>query len=714
MNNGIKKTSSKSQQRTINLLFVVFCCFFLSVFGRFVYIVYVGDIAGVKLKEFSQSRNEKIEKMSANRGIILDGNRNIIAQNIPSFTVVAILSENQIDSSGKAAYVTDKETAATQLAPILKAPKDFVLGQLSKKDVFQVEFGKYGKDLTFEQKAAIEALKIPGLTFVEGIKRYYPNQRFAANVVGFTNYDEQTNRTVGKQGLESVYEKELAGSDGQRKFAANAQGLPINPDAVEENLKQDGYTIETTISGDMQRYVEQTLAEVSDQSGAENAFAILIEPKTGKILAIAQTPSFDPNVKENVNSNMFTDRVYEIGSVMKPITIASAIEDNHFDENRHFVSGGYTIDDVTIYDYEKKGWGQLDYKDILCHSSNTGISDLLLTQYPSDMFRQKLDTFGFSKPSDPAKNMFTNQASTNVKGSVVFKTNIEKVTTGFGQGSTASLMQLVRAYTAIANDGHMVEPHIVNKITNPNTGEEHYYQPEISNPISKETAQKTRTLMMPVTEKQGCTSSTYKINGIPTAGKSGTSQIIGENGKYLDGQTNTLASFVGMVPADKPELLLYTGVMKTKRGTPGVFNQQLYSKIMNNAVNYYGITAEGKGNQNATTNEVPNYIGKNAETIRAEISQNNKKIVIIGNGKTIVYQSVKTGDRLDNGIVFLVTDGDDFMMPDIAGWSKKDVQTLREYFGLRGDDSGSGFVSGQSIKAGTRIKKEDTLDVTYK
>lgn len=710
----MKNPSNKSQQRTINLLFVVFCCFFLSVFGRFAYIVYVGDIAGVKLKEFSQSRNEKIEKISANRGAILDANKNVIAQNVPSYTVVAILSENQVDSAGKPAYVVDKEKTAEQLAPILKTSKEYVLGQLSKKGVFQVEFGKYGKDLTFEQKAAIESLKIPGLSFVEGIKRYYPNRNFAANVVGFTNYDEELNKTTGKQGLESVYEKELAGSDGQRKYAANAQGMPINPDAVEEITKQDGYTIETTISGDMQRYVEQTLMEVSQTSGAENAFAILVDPQSGKILAIAQTPSFDPNVKENVNSNMFTDRVYEIGSVMKPITVASAIEDKHFDENRHFVSGGYTIDDVTIYDYEKKGWGELEYKDILCHSSNTGISDLLLKQYPSDLFRQKLDTFGFSKPADPAKNIFTNQASTNVKGSVVFKTNIEKVTTGFGQGSTATLMQLLRAYTAIANDGKMVEPHIVNKVTNPNTGEEHYYQPEVSNPINKETARQTRDLMVPVTEKQGCTSSTYKINGIPTAGKSGTSQIIGENGKYLDGQTNTLASFVGMVPAEKPELLLYTGVMKTKRGTPGVFNQQLYTKIMNNAVNYYGITAKGKGKEIAITNEVPNYIGKKVETIQAEISQNNKKIVIIGNGKTVVYQSVKMGDRLDNGVVFLVTDGDDFLMPDISGWSKKDVYTLREYFGLQGDDSGSGFVSGQSIKIGTKIKKEDILNVVYK
>lgn len=710
----MKKTSHKSQQKTINLLFIVFCCFFLSVFGRFIYIVYSGEVAGVNIQTFAHKRNQKKEITSASRGLILDSSQNYIAQNIPSFKLVAVLSENQLDENGQPAYVVDKETTAKEIARILGAPETFVKEQLQSQNSFQVEFGKYGKDLTLDQKAELERLKLPGLDFVKSVKRYYPNDQFASNVVGFTSFDESSGKTLGRQGLEAVYETELAGKNGERVFSANAQGMPIDESVVSEEAVQNGYNLETTIDGTMQRFVEQTLAEVNEKSDAESSFAILMNPNNGKILAMAQTPSFNPNKIENVNSNIFTDRVYEIGSVMKPITIASAIEDNRFNENTRYVSGSYTIDDVTIYDYEKKGWGELTYRDILCHSSNTGISDLLLKQYPADMFKTKLDTLGFSKPADPMKNIVSGKGSTDAIGSMVFNTNIERVTTGFGQGTTSTLMQLLRSYTAIANDGVMVEPYLVDKVVNPNTGETFSHQPASTKVLNKTTAQKVRTLMVPVTETPGCTSNGYKMNGVTTAGKSGTSQIIGENGKYLEGDTNTLSSFIGMVPAQKPELMLYTGVVKSKNAVPGVYNREIYTKIMSNALNYYGITEGSTNKVNTLTEEVPNYVGQKVDRIRAEISQTSQKIAIIGNGQNIIYQSIPAGTIRANNQIILITDGTEFLMPDVKGWSKKDIQLLREYFHLSGFDNGSGLVQSQSISPQTIIREGDVLDIQYK
>lgn len=711
----VEVASARSQRRTINAVFIVFCCFFLSVLGRFAYIVYAGDVAGTNIRQFSEKRNNKTEIIAATRGSITDSAQALIAQNIPSFTVVAILAENQIDANGKPAYIADKEAAVGPIASILKAPSNYVRGQLQKQNVFQVEFGQYGKDITLEQKEALEKLNIPGLDFVQGVKRYYPNGNFAANTIGFTNYDEQIGKVIGKQGLESIYEEELAGIEGSKVFAANAQGLPIDPSGVQESLKQDGMKIETTLDSNMQRFVDQALQEVSAQSGAENAFAILMNPKNGNILAAGQAPTFNPNVKENITSNIFTDRVYEVGSVMKPITIASAIEDNHFNENVRFKSGSYTIDGITIYDYDKKGWGEIAYKDILCHSSNTGISDLLLSQYPADLFRSKLDTFGFDKPADPMANIVSGKKSTKTIGNIVFKTNLDKVTTGFGQGTTATLLQLLRSYTAIANDGKMVNPHIVNRVVNPNTKEIFTYQPEVSYPIQKQTAQKVRTLMMPVTETSGCTSNSYKINGITTAGKSGTAQISGDNGKYLEGDYNTLSSFIGMVPAQSPELVLYTGVMKTKNGEPGVYTQRLYTKIMNNALSYYSITQDGKSKSSMASFTVPQYVGQSVERIQSEISQQPQKIVIIGKGSNVVYQSINAGSTIMGNTIFLITDGTEYLMPNIIGWSKKDVQTLREYFHLKSEqDIGNGFAIAQSLLPGVPIPKDGVLNVTYK
>lgn len=705
----------RSQRRTINAVFIVFCCFFLSVFGRFAYIVYVGDVSGLNIKQFSQTRNQKTDVTIANRGVISDATNNLIAQNIPSFTVVAILAENQLDAKGNPAYVQDKEASTKKIAEILRAPEEYIREQLNKKNVFQVEFGKYGKDITVDQKLALEKLNIPGITFVEGVKRYYPNGTFLSNTIGYTNYDEVANKVIGKQGLESIYEEELAGKNGQRIYAANAQGLPIDANAIQEVVKQDGMHIETTIDSNMQRFVEQALQETSAQSDAESVFAILINPKNGNILAAGQTPTFDPNIKENITSNIFTDRLYEVGSVMKPITVAAAIEDNHFNENVRFQSGGYTVDGITIYDYDKKGWGEIAYKDILCHSANTGISDLLLSQYPPDQFRAKLDVFGFSQTADPMANVVTGKASTKTVGNIVFRTNLDKVTTGFGQGTTATLLQLLRSYTAIANDGKMVNPHFINKVTNPNTGEVFEYRSEETYPISKKTAQQVRTLMVPVTESAGCTSGSYKMPDVTTAGKSGTAQISGDNGKYLEGENNTLSSFIGMVPAQKPELILYTGVIKSKKGTPGTHNQKLYTKIMNNALNYYSITQDGQRNTQIPITTVPQYTGQKTERIQSEISQQNGKIVIMGNGPNIVYQSLSPGSTIIGNTIFLVTDGQQYAMPDLKGWSKKDVQTLREYFHLQSDqEEGSGFVQTQSIPPGTIFQKNDVLHVTYK
>ncbi|MGL4662833.1 MAG: penicillin-binding transpeptidase domain-containing protein [Culicoidibacterales bacterium] len=705
----------RSQRRTINAVFIVFCCFFLSVFGRFAYIVYVGSVSGVNIQEFANNRNQKTDILLANRGNIVDASKNLIAQNIPSYTVVAVLAENQIDDKGQPAYVKDKDLTAKNISQVLNAPETYVREQLQKTNAFQIEFGKYGKDITLEQKTALENFKMPGITFMQGVKRYYPNGIFASNTIGFTSFDESQNKVIGKQGLESIYEEELAGKNGQKIYAANAQGMPIDPAAVQEVLKQEGMQIETTIDGNMQRFVEQTLKDIGEQSGAENAFAILINPKNGNILAAGQTPTFNANIKENITSNIFTDRVYEVGSVMKPITIASAIEDNHFNENIRFKSGSYKVDGITIYDYDKKGWGEIAYKDILCHSANTGISDLLLSQYPADLFQTKLDAFGFLQPADPMPNIVTGKASTKTVGNVVFKSDLNKVTTGFGQGTTSTLLQLLRSYTAIANDGMMVMPHVVNKVTNPNTGETYEYKNTTSYPISKQTAQKVRTLMVPVTETPGCTSNLYKMNGVSTAGKSGTAQISGDDGKYLESDNDTLSSFIGMVPAQSPELILYAGVMKAKNGNPGIYTQRLYTQIMNNALNYYSITQDGKSKNTVPTFTIPKYEGQETDRIKSEISQLSQKIVIIGNGSKIVFQSLTAGSTVIGNTMFLVTDGQNYVMPDLRGWSKKDVLTLKEYFHLKSEqDVGTGFVVSQSIPPGTAFYPDDTLNVTYK
>lgn len=703
-----------NQTKSIFILFSVFMLFFIAIFGRFATIAFNKKVNNVDLVAFSENRNQVFNVLYAKRGEIYSAQNNAVVFNSRKYKVVAILDNRAVDENGNPDFVEDKVSTAEILSSILGGEKEKYLQILNTTNVYQVEFGAFGESIDQLIKDKIEELNLPGINFMPVESRSYVANGFASNFLGYSSYDDATKNMIGRQGAEYVYNEQLSGINGYESFEANASGSPIDQSQVASSSKTDGMQIYTTFDETMQQVTDGAVRSTQASSGAKMTFAILVDPKTGKILSAAQSPTFDPNTLENVNANVFTDQTFEVGSVMKPITIAAAIDDNQFDMNKTFMSGSVPVDDVVVSDYNKVGWGEIPYSDIICHSANTGITDLILNEYNSQDYRNKLTQFGFDERTYTYQNIVNTSFSGNeAQGKIVFDSPIMKVTTGFGQGSTQSLLQVLRAYTAIANDGVMSEPYFVEKVENKNTGDIFTYKQKTSNPITKGSAIKTREMMRSVLT-EGCTSPNYAIDGYDIAGKSGTSQIAGSDGKYLEGDNNYLSSFVSMVPAENPKLMLYTGVMQSNNGSSGEYNTTLHKNVLEKALTYYNIPKTSPETAQETEMiTVPEFLDDESDAIQSKISENDLNVVIIGSGKKIIDQSVEPGTRVvKNKKIFLLTDGEDYVCPNFVGWNVNDVLTYSQISGVKIKIAPNTVViSKQSIIENTKIRKDEVIEL---
>ncbi|MGE6487894.1 penicillin-binding protein [Paenisporosarcina sp. NPDC076898] len=691
-------------------MFLFYGGLFFLLLSRMVFIQVTGEADGQALAAKAAAKYEREQVINSSRGKILDKHGEIIAEDTLSYRLVAVLSPKATSNAKNPKHVNDVEKTASVLAEYIPLSKEKLVERLSKEGVYQVEFGSAGRDISHEVMTKISEQKLSGLVFVRDLKRFYPGGTFASHLIGFAVKEEQEAgkfQTVGKMGLESIYNKQLTGKNGKVQYESDLWGylLPNSEEMV--TPAQDGYNIHLTLDKTVQNFLEDAMSRVEEQYKPEKIVAMVADPKTGKILAMSQRPSFDPETREGLTTNWLNETIentIEPGSTMKTFTVAAAMEEGKWDPNAWYKSGQYTLIDRTIRDHNRTGWGSITFEEGFQRSSNVAMA-YLLERLGDTAFLEYLDKFGFGKKTGID---LPNEAS----GKIISKWPIDRLVSTFGQGSTVTPMQLIQAETAIANDGTMMKPYVIEKIVNPTTNAVmHDSKPEkAGKPISAETAKKMRDLLASTVTEEAGTAKRFKLTDYTVAGKTGTAEIPDKDGFYQKGYENYLYSFLGMAPVENPQLVVYVAVSKPKLKDTEVGSipvSEIFKSVTENSLKYMNIKPQQvKSIPTVTLPEVKN---KNVEMAQSVMLEHKMNAVTIGGSGKVQEQFPAAGTEiLPGSLVLLKTEGP-ITIPDFTNWSKRHVWVYQMLSGLNIEVVGEGYVVSQSVSKGSVVNEQTPL-----
>lgn len=689
--------------------FLVATIIFILFTVRFSYIAIFKDVQNHNLKSQAAKLYTSSQVIQAKRGTVYDADGNPIATDTSKYTVYAIIDSSYRSASGKALYVTNKKKTAKVLAKYLDLSEAQILKILSpsSKGIFQVQFGTAGSNLSVATMEKIKKANLPGINFTQIPAREYPEGSFASQLLGMTtlktNTKTGTTQLVGDMGLEGYFNKQLTGTNGYRTVKQDVYGYQLADSSTKGRKVENGDNITTTLNNKVQHQMETLVSKVEKETQAEGITAIVMEAKTGKIVAATQRP----NMKSETPSwtNALTQQTFEPGSTMKVLALAAAINSGNFDPNATYTSGTWSLGGGKITDWVTSGWGTITYKEGFYRSSNVGFAHVEQNM-GAKTWMKYIRRFGLLKKV----NVYG--MGNETAGYTTFKGKLEQANTAYGQGITVNVMELMQAYTAIANNGKMVKPYWIEKVTDPNTGKtvKKLSTTVVGYPISASTAKQVRKYMEGVIYNKVGTGQSYKVSGYRIAGKTGTAQIAGTNG-YETGTNDYIYSFAGFAPAKNPKYIIYLSMKKPKNLTKAA--ETYLSSISTPIIKYLLDQEKLKSEGQQGVVKVGNYVGKNAQTVQTSLAKKKLQVTVIGGNKKITAQSLTAGkEAIINSRLILKTSGE-MTMPDVSGWSQADVAQLAQMMGLKLSLTGSGYASNQSISVGTPVKAGDSLKVAY-
>ncbi len=697
------------------LMFLVYGGLFFVLLGRFVFIQVTGTAEGQELLVKADSKYSRVQTLQASRGKILDRNGETIAEDTLSYKLIAVISPDATPDIKTPRHVVDSRKTAQALAPYLDMPEQEIedlLNEKIKAGKYQVEFGKAGRDISHQTMNEIKALNLPGIIFFQDLKRIYPNGSFASHLIGFALKEEQEDGkaiSVGKMGLEYIYDEELTGTPGKVEFKGDTKGflLPNAEKMVTE--AQDGNDIYLTIDKTIQNFLDDALTRAEEKYNPEQITAVVANPKTGEILAMSQRPTFNPNTREGLTTNWLNEVVentIEPGSTFKIFTLAAAIEEGKWNPNDTYKSGSYTLYDRTINDATVGGWGTISFLEGFQRSSNVSMA-YLLNRIGDTTFIEYTKLFGFGEKTGI-------DLPHETPGIINDRYPVNRLTTTYGQGSTVTPIQLIQGVTAIANKGVMMKPYVIDKIVNPNTGEivNDHVPEEKQSPISAKTADQVKEILASTVTSEHGTAKRFKLNGYTSAGKTGTAQIAKPGGGYYWGRNLFLYSFLGMAPVEDPQLVVFVAVHKpdlklTEVGADAV--SEIFNSVTENSLKYLNIKPENVELENPI--EMPNVVGENLIESQSLLESQGLKTVIIGQAENVVEQFPTAGTKVvARGTVFLKGQGE-IQLPNFTGWSKRNLMLYKTLSNVPIEIVGEGFVTSQSLTAGSIVSDTSPIVV---
>ncbi|MGB4985352.1 MAG: penicillin-binding protein [Erysipelotrichaceae bacterium] len=678
--------------------------------------------SGTYFKGMGKNLSLLDEDTVANRGKIMDNHGTILAYDVQTYMIVAVLDKDRISSSKETVYVKDKENTAKQLAPVLGCSEDYLLS-LFNQDLKQTYLGEYGINLSLDKKNEIIGLKLPGIEFANMTGRYYPYGSLLANTIGYTSFDPKQKQLVGKMGVEKLYNNQLTGTNGHIKYQIDAFGRFLPDSTFDEKVAIDGNNVYLTIDKGIQEMMEQALKGVSNHFNAQEAWGAVVEVETGKILSWAQYPSFDLNNLSDLKNyyNLGFEIPYEVGSTMKPITYAIALETTNLDPENTFDSTPFyiryydngkmertTSDKAvsSIRNFSNRNWGTISHKDGLMYSANTGIADLMVNYLDTKTYKDYMYRFGFFNPVN--SDLFTDDPGVDN-----MNYPIEYITSGYGQGSTFTMAQLLQAYTAIYGDGSLKKPYMIDKIVD--SKNEVVYQGKtqvVGKPISEKTAKKMQELLTHVVEGGGSAAGNYKIPEVKISGKTGTGEIA-KGGNYNSNMV-TSSVILGM-PADNPKVICYYAFVAYDNHALN-YAPQYFKQVLRKTATTLGLKDGASEQVNQIVNEgvkMPNVVNYSLDYAYKLFASKKIVPIIIGNGNKIVKQFPNYDEIVyNNRKVFLLSDASEIKIPNLKGYTLKEA---KEFFSLIDNVKvvyqGNGKVKNQSLSAGSVINTEETITI---
>ena len=737
---AIRNRKSPAENRKIvgkyiSLLAVVLFAVFLV---NFAVIIGSGSKFGTDLVKEAKKVHQITRTVPAKRGTIYDRNGVPIAEDATSYNVYAVIDKKYKSATGKILYVEDAQfnKVAEVFHKYLDMDEAYVKEQLSQPNLTQVSFGAKGNGITYANMMAIKKdlkdASVEGIDFTTSPNRSYPNGQFASSFIGLAQLHENEDGSkslLGTSGMESSLNSILAGKDGIITYEKDRLGNIVPGTEQVSQQTVDGKDVYTTISSTLQSFMETQMDAFLEKVKGKYMTATLVSAKTGEILATTQRPTFNADTKEGITKDFVWRDIlyqsnYEPGSAMKVMTLAAAIDNNTFPSGEYFNSSEFKIADATTRDWDVNAGlttgGMMTFLQGFAHSSNVGMS--LLEQKMGDAtWLDYLNRFKFGVP--------TRFGLTDEYAGQLPADNIVNIAqSSFGQGISVTQTQMLRAFTAIANDGVMLEPKFISAIYDTNNQSVRKSQKEIvGKPVSEDAASLTRTNMILVGTDPlyGTMYNHYTgkpiitVPGQNVAVKSGTAQIADEkNGGYLVGSTNYIFSVVTMNPAENPDFILYVTVQQPEHYSGiqlGEFANPILERAvaMKDSLNLQSTakTLDQVTNQSAYAMPSIKDIspGDLAEALRRNIVQP----IVVGTGTKIKESSVEEGTDLSpNQQVLLLSDKAE-EVPDMYGWTKATAEAFSKWLNIELEFEGSGStVQKQDVRANTAIKDIKKITLT--
>jgi cell division protein FtsI/penicillin-binding protein 2 len=545
--------------RRIGLLFVVFAALLAIAATR---ALYLGTIKAGSLRAAAATQQVITVPVPAMRGSITDTHGTELA-----------VSETADNITADPFLVKHPAAIAGRLAPLLGLPVAKVQAKLSLRAGYVV----LAYDVPTTQAKAISRLGIPGVSLVPQVTRSYPENDLASQIVGWVGNQDQ-----GLSGIEYRYDKLLGGQAGQRRVVFDALGQPMSISDPRSSVA--GQAIKLTVDAPLQAEVEQVLARVGATYAPKGATAIVMNPGTGAILALANWPGVNANNIAGTPAADLQDRAvvfnYEPGSTFKVVAVAGALQDGTITPQTEFAIPPYLqVYNYQIHDNEHHGYLTYDVAQILQYSSNIGADEIAMHKLGSQRFNYWVHRFGFGALTGidlPGEEPGVVPPYAKWSGTTI-------ATLPFGQGLEVTPIQIAAAYAAIANGGILRTPHIVQSV-----GGRAVKVPKGHRILSPAVASEMRGMLRGV-YAEGGTASGAAIPGFDLAGKTGTANVV-VNGQYS--KSEFIASFVGFVPATAPKLEVMVMVDEPSRGSiyGGAVAAPAFASIVGWAVPYFGIT----------------------------------------------------------------------------------------------------------------------------
>ncbi len=680
-------------RKRIIALFLIFFVLISLLSFRLIWIQVINSDEYQKKAIEQRTRELKVEPK---RGIIYDRKGRELAVSASSETVVAIPLE-----------VENPTTTAKLLSEVLDMDYEYVYQRITRKASAVYVKRKVSEDVARE----IRELGLRGITFTEESKRFYPKANLASHVLGFAGIDSQ-----GLDGIELSYDKFLRGKAGKIEAERDAAGRSI-PDGIQEYVApNDGYNLSLTIDEVIQYIAERELDKAVNEFQVSGGTVIVMDPRNGDILAMANRPDYNPNSFADYPQKYWRNRGisdgFEPGSTFKIITTAAALEDGVVHENDRFVDPGYIkVSGETIHCWKLGGHGSQTFAEVVQNSCNPGFVQVGM-RVGKESFYNYIKAFGFG-----------NQTSIKLPGEaggIVSKYDsigpVELATMSFGHGITVTPIQLTTAVSAVANKGMLLQPKLVKEIRTPD-GElvEEVDSINIRQVISEKNAKRTLNLLEKVVEKGS--GANAKIEGYRIGGKTGTAKHYGS--QVYD------ASFIGILPINDPKLVI-TVVLYDITGYPYYGSQTaapVFRNIAYDTLRYLEIPPQLEVEvKKEEVNQiiVPELIDKNLSEAEKSLRNNGLGVKIIGGHNKVIRQVPLSGAEVLEGTTVLLFTEEDYQknylvaVPNLKGMTKDLANNLLSQLGLKMISNGSGKVVKQDIQAGERIPGASIISVELK